>query len=374
MAKKTQRVVKRKANKSVGALILKNLPGVFLITCLVFALLALLYMVMPFLTSILLAAVFAIIFFPFYKKMLKWLRGYERLASLLTCLIVMLVIILPITGFTILLAGEGIETYNEIQEKFESGVFDKYTQWSDGGFFYDLSEEVRPFVNIEELNIKEIVFNMAQAVSDFLTNFVVVLIETFSSFLINLLVMLFSMYYFFKDGDVIIKRIGTWSPLPSFYEEELFDKIVAMVKAIVFGVFLSAIIQGIIGGIGFAFVGISNSIFWGTAMAFFSIVPLVGTAVIWVPAAIVLLILGNWGAAIFILLWGAIVVGSSDNFFRTYFIGGKAHTYPLITFLVVLGGIWVMGLKGVIVGPLVLMILMSFLHIYEVEYGQVLKK
>ncbi|MFC1616228.1 AI-2E family transporter, partial [Patescibacteria group bacterium] len=360
--------------KSVGSLILEKLPGVFLIACLLAALVALFYLLRPFLTSILLGAVLTILFYPFYRKMLKWLRGWERLASLLTCLIVIMVIVLPVTGFTILLASEGLDTYNVIQDKFESGVFDEYMQWEDGGFFYDIKEEVKPVVNIDELNIKDMVFDVAQRVSDFLTDFVVVLVETFSTFVISLMVLLFSMYYFFKDGDIIIKRFGKWSPLPSVYEKELFEKIVAMVNAIMFGVFLSAIVQGLIGGIGFAIAGISNSIFWGTAMAFFSIVPLVGTAIIWAPAVIILLILGNFYAAIFILIWGILAVGSSDNILRTYLIGGKAHTYPLITFLVVLGGIWVMGLKGVIVGPLVLMILMSFLHIYEVEYGRVLKK
>jgi len=147
-----------------------------------------------------------------------------------------------------------------------------------------------------------------------------------------------------------------------------------MIKAIVLGVFLTSIIQGFIGGIGFAIAGISNPVFWGSAMAFFSLVPMVGTAVIWVPTAIILLILGNWGLALFIFLWGFFAVGTVDNFVRPYLIGGKAHTYPLMTFLVVLGGVLTMGLKGVIIGPIVLMVLMSFLHIYEAEYGKVLKK
>ena len=98
------------------------------------------------------------------------------------------------------------------------------------------------------------------------------------------------------------------------------------------------------------------------------------TAVIWVPAALILLGLGNWGAALFIFIWGFVAIGSIDNIARPFLIGGKAHTYPLMTFLVVLGGVITMGLKGVIIGPLVLIVLMSFLHIYESEYARLLKK
>jgi predicted PurR-regulated permease PerM len=164
------------------------------------------------------------------------------------------------------------------------------------------------------------------------------------------------------------------SPLPKVYEDELFGKMDSMVKAIVFGVFLTAIAQGLVGGVGFAISGISNPIFWGTAIAVASFIPVVGTGLVWVPAAIILVIFGNYWAALFLAIWGFLVIGTVDNFLRPYLIGGKAKTHPLLTFFVILGGLFTMGLIGIVVGPVVLMFVMSLLHIYEAEYTKVLKR
>jgi len=383
MKKTTARVPKFSASdlKKMAAkegarrsLILERLPGYFLLICLSLALLAFLYVLGPFLTVLVIAAVLTIAFYPIYKRILKAFRGRARLASLVSCLLIILVIVIPLTIFVIMIGSEAMSTYNVVYEKINSGVFDKYLQWQSGGFFYDLKEKISPFVDIESLNVKQDIINMAGSLTQFLVEQTKVLLTGVFSVLFDFLIMLFAMYYFFKDGPALVEKIGKISPLPSIYESQLFSKIGSMVKAIIFGVFLTAIAQGVLGGVGFAIAGISNPVFWGAAMAFLSLVPMIGTAVIWVPAVVILTILGSYGAAIFILLWGVLLVSSVDNILRPYLIGGKAHTYPLMTFFVILGAIFTMGIKGVVIGPLILMLLMSFLHIYETEYGKVLKR
>lgn len=354
-------------------MILDKLPAYFLILCLVLFFVFLFRLLSPFITVIFVAAVLSIAFYPLYNRIKSFLKGWERLASFVTCLIVILITVVPLTVFTILMAGEAVDTYEVIQQKVDSGVFDKYLQWQNGGFFYDLNERVKFVIDLEKIDMKKTIVDMAQSLSTFLVSQTANFVKSISSLILNFFIMLFSMYYFFKDGKRLTEKIKSMSPLPSLYETQLFDKITAMSKAIMLGVFLTAILQGLAGGIGFAIAGISNPVFWGTAMAFFSLVPLVGTAIIWVPAAAVLAILGSSWAALFILIWGVVVIGMVDNVARPYLIGGKAHTYPLLTFFVILGGIWTMGIKGVVIGPLVLMILMSFLHIYEAEYSKVLK-
>ena len=354
-------------------MVLDKLPAYFLILCLTLFFVFLFQILAPFITVIFVAAVLSIAFYPLYNRIRSLLRGWERSASFITCLIVILITVVPLTIFTILMAGEAVETYEVIQQKVDSGVFDKYLQWQNGGIFYDLNERVKSVVDLEKIDIKKTVVDMAQSLSTFLVSQTATFVKSISNLLLNFFIMLFSMYYFFKDGKRLTEKIKSMSPLPSLYEPQLFDKITAMSKAIMLGVFLTASLQGLAGGIGFAIAGISNPVFWGTAMAFFSLVPLFGTAVIWVPAAAVLAILGSYWAALFVLIWGVVVIGTVDNVARPYLIGGKAHTYPLLTFFVILGGIWTMGIKGVIIGPLVLMILMSFLHIYEAEYSKVLK-
>lgn len=356
------------------SLILEKLPAYFLIFGLLTVLYFLFQILQPFVTVIFLGAVLAIAFYPAYTKFSLWLRGYNRVASLLSCLFVVLVIVAPMTFFILLLTSEAVDTYEVVQDKLESGVFDKYLQWEDGGFFYDLKQQVEPVVDLESLDVKKSIVSMAQNLSSYLVSQSANFIKGVSGVLLSLIVMLFCMYYFFKDGPMLVKKVGVLSPLPSVYENELFKKIGAMVKAVIFGVFFTALIQGLVGGIGFAIAGVSSPVFWGTAMAFFSLMPVVGTAIIWVPAAIIILILGDYGHALFIFLWGLFAVGSVDNILRPYLIGGKVHTYPLMMFLVILGGVITIGLKGVVIGPLVLIILMSFLHIYEAEYSRVLKK
>jgi predicted PurR-regulated permease PerM len=357
-----------------GLLIIEKLPGYFLLLCLVGIGMILLYLLKPFLTVIFIGAVLVIAFYPVYRRLNKWFRGFSRIASLVSCLLVILVILVPLSVFVLLLASEAFDTYQVIQNQINSGVFDKYLHWDDGGFFYELKEKIEPVIDLENIDIKKNIIDMAQGLSTFLVSQATNLVKGISMIFVSLIVMLFTMYYFFKDGDKLVKKVGRLSPLPYVYEEELFRKIKTMVRAVIFGVFLTAVIQGLVGGIGFGIAGVSNPVFWGTAIAFFSLVPVVGTAVIWIPASIILAILGDYGSALFIFLWGIFAIGTVDNFLRPYLIGGKAHTYPLMTFLVVLGGVMVMGLKGVIIGPLILVIMMSFLHIYEAEYRKVLKK
>lgn len=360
-------------NKFSEVLIINKLPGYFLILCLGSIFVFLLWILSPFLTVVFIGIVLTVAFYPVYRLFLKWFR-FKRLASIVSCLLMVILILAPLTLLVLLLATEAVDTYHIVQQKIASGVFDKYLQWGDGGFFYDLKQKIDPVISLGELDLKKTIVEWAQSLSTFLVSQTTTLVASISWIIFSLVVMLFSMYYFFKDGDKLVKKLGALSPLPSVYEIELFKKIGSMIKAIVFGVFLTAIIQGALGGIGFAIAGISNPVFWGAAMAFFSLLPFFGTGFIWLPAAVVLLILGNYGTAIFIFLWGFLLVGTVDNFVRPYLIGGKAHIYPLMTFLVVLGGVLTMGLKGVVVGPLVLMVFMSFLHIYESEYSRVLKK
>lgn len=356
------------------AMVINKLPGYFLILCIVLSFLALLYILSPFLTVILVAAVLTVSFYPIYKWLLSRMQRWPRFASLLSCLFVILVIVVPLTVFIFVLTNQALDTYDLVSQKINSGEFDRYLKWAPGGFFYDLVSQVKPIAEMGNVNLKEAILGRAQDLSSYLFSQAQTIFTGVFSVLFSFLIMLFSMFYFFKDGTKLVDKVGVISPFPRNYEKDLFKRIYSMVRAIVFGVFLTAIAQGVVGGIGFAIAGISNAIFWGATIAFASLIPAVGTALIWVPAAVILAIMGDYGFAIFLAIWGVFAIGSVDNILRPYLIGGKAHTYPLLTFFVILGGIFVMGFKGIIIGPLVLMFMMSFLQIYEIEYSKFLNK
>lgn len=375
--KKTSKVMPKVSAESRSLahdLIIEKLPGYFLIFCLIMAFYFMFSILSMFLTVIAVSAVIVIAFYPIYRRIVKLFRGYTGLAAFVSCLLVILVIIIPIAVVVVMIATEGVGAYQFIRDKVDSGTFDQYLVWKEGGFFYELKQQIDPVINLDNLDVKQNIVGAAQNISSFLVSQTGELLKSLSSILLNLVVMLFSMYYFFKDGDALVEKLGYYSPLPAKYEGQLFGKIKDMVKAIIVGGFLTSVVQGIVGGIGFAIAGIPNPIFWGAAMAFLSMVPLVGTAMVWVPAGIWLLISGDYTWGIFILLWGILLISSLDNLLRPFLVGGKAHTYPLITFFVLLGGVFTLGFSGIIIGPLVLMALMSLLHIYELEYGKVLKK
>ena len=367
--------MKKNAGKDGGSpLFIEKLPGYFLILCLLTAMYFLFGVVAPFVTVIAVSAVMAITFYPVFRKFEKWFKGRRGLASAVTCLIVIFVIILPIGLFILLMASEGVMAYDVIRTKVESGFFDKYLQWSQGGVFYDLKNKIDPVINLDSLDIKESIVTAAQNVSTFLVSQTTTLIKSLSTLLLSFVMLLFSMFFLFKDGDKLVARIGYLSPLPGKYEAQLFKKLKDMVNAIIVGGFFTALIQGTLCGIGLWIAGVSSPVFWGAVASFLAFVPMVGTALVWLPAAIIMFISGDYQWGIFLVVWGAALVGTIDNFLKPMLIGKKAHTYPLLIFFVVLGGIFTMGLKGLIVGPLVLMAFMSLLHVYEIEYSKILKK
>jgi len=361
-------------------LTLSSFPAYFFLIALV-ALLFLVYILYaPFITVLVFAAITAVIFYPLNRKLRKLFGKRERLSSMITCIITFLVILIPLTLFSMLLFNEAKQAFEDISSKLSSGFFVPYFKWEVGNFFYDsfqsISEWLSQYVNFDTTN-----FNIFDKISEAAKTAVTTLGETIAfivknifSFILSLIIFFFSLYYFFKDGDRITKKLMDLSPLPMKHEKAIFLKFKEVSLAMLFGIFFTAVVQGVMAGIGYVAVGIPNPIFWATATGVFSLVPLIGTAAIWIPASIILLALGNYVGGIGLFLWGMLVVSTVDNFVRPFLIEGRAPVHPLMTFLAVLGGVFAFGLSGIIFGPLILNLLIAFLHIYELEYAKILKQ
>lgn len=357
-----------------GSMMVGRLPGYFLIASIIGVFYLFYLVVAPFFPTLLLASVLTILFYGMYKKIHAKFGKFKKLASFVSCLIVFLIIVIPVTLFIILLAQEAAGAYQTISTKFASGAFDKFFVWDESNWFFTMQQRFIPFFDVEELNIKGKILNAAESISVDLAAQAAILVKNIGSVLFHAVIMIFSMFYLFLDGEKFIQKFTILSPLPRKYEKQIFGRIDDTVKAIASGVFLVAIIQGLLAGIGYTIAGISNPVFWGAATAFFSLIPLVGTAAIWVPAAIILFIFGDYASAIFLGIWGVLLVATIDNFIAPYLIGGRAKTYPLLTFFVVIGGLWTFGAQGLIFGPIILVLLLTLLHVYELEYKTVLDK
>ncbi|MFC1750866.1 AI-2E family transporter [Pseudomonadota bacterium] len=366
-------------NKAEGnGIVIKNFSGYFLIACLVITAIFLLQVFSPFLTILLLATILATAFRPLYKRIANAFKKRDGLASLTTCFLISVLIIVPLTIFILALGKQSFDTYIFIQQQVQSGSLDYLIAWEEGAIIYDalnwISQQLDGVIDLESIDLKESIIGTAQGIASFLAIQSSVILKGFGWFMIGFFIMLFSMYYLFKDGKAITDYLARISPLPEKYEHELFKKFKKISMATLYGIFLTSIVQGMLGGIGFAIAGIPNALFWGTAMAVFSLVPVVGTGIIWLPAGLILLVSGQIWQGVFLLLWGAGIVGTVDNFLRAYLIGERTKTNQLLMFLAVFGGIFTFGLVGVIFGPLILTLFFTFLSIYEMEYKEANKK
>ncbi|MCX6807194.1 MAG: AI-2E family transporter [Patescibacteria group bacterium] len=352
--------------------VVKNFAAIFLMVALVAVLLLAWQLFKPFAVVIVLSVMFTAIFYPVYLKLLKFVRS-TNLASVLMCLLVVVCIILPIAGIIALLTKQSFDTYIFFENKIISGEFNGIFNWVNqhlpleyaGNYFKD-------FAITEHLDIIQKVAGYAQNVSSWLVEQGAVLISSATSVVASFFLMLFTMFFLFKDGSKFTSFIMDLLPLPAQYEKVIFKKFYDAAYSVIVVTFLAAIIQGIIGGIGFWIAGIQPFI-WGVAMAFFSLIPVVGTAIIWVPAVIILLVSGHLVGAIFLTLWGLIAISSTDNLIRIVLIQGKISIHPLIVFFSIIGGLAAFGFLGLLFGPLIVVIAATVLHIYQLEYASVLK-
>jgi predicted PurR-regulated permease PerM len=184
--------------------------------------------------------------------------------------------------------------------------------------------------------------------------------------IIELLIMLLSIFFFLRDGPEILSGLRNIAPLKDHHEEKIASQLKEVTRAIVYGIFVVAVFEAIIAALVFWLAGISSPILWAVVIAILAFIPLIGPAVIWVPAAAISLISHHPASAI-ILIIGGLVISSIDFFVKPRVIGKRAKVHSLIIFVGLLGGIAFFGISGIVLGPLILALLITFLKIYKEE-------
>jgi predicted PurR-regulated permease PerM len=180
------------------------------------------------------------------------------------------------------------------------------------------------------------------------------------------------MFFFFVDGKKMLTRFMYLSPLPNKYDQELFRKFRTVSYTTFVSTFVAAIAQGVVGAIGFAIVGFP-AFLAGVVVALLSLIPYLGSMIFYVPVGIYYLLAGDIWQGIFVFLWGAIVIGTTDNIVRAYMIKDKAEINPIFVLFSILGGIVMFGFRGVILGPLVVALAVTVFHLYELEFCESLE-
>ena len=192
--------------------------------------------------------------------------------------------------------------------------------------------------------------------------------------MLDMFIVLFVMFFLFRDGKIFIDKIERIMPLKSKYRKHVFKKLNDMAYAVIYGSIIIAIIQGALGGIGFLMFGLPSPILWGIVMMFASLIPYVGSSLIWLPASLILIFSGYVNSdstlmvkGILFILYGVFIIGTIDNILKPKIIGDKGGLHPVLVLLGVVGGLNLLGFIGVIIGPIVLAMLVTFIGIYEEE-------
>ena len=280
-------------------------------------------------------------------------------------LLVILVIILPSTLLIVSLANEVVGVYHELEEMIKTGQLEAYLdQIREIPIFNWTWERVNQYIDLTQMDPQRLLIKNLQQVSTFLFNQTTMILKGFSTFIIGFLFTLLSLYYFFKDGNRLFGRLKEALPIPSKERDLLILRFKEMIYATIYGGILIAIIQGVLGGMIFWILGIPSPILWGTAMAFLSFIPIGGTALIWVPAAILLFIQGAFLKGIILVGLGIFGISLVDNLLRPFFISSKTNIHPLLLFFAVLGGVQAFGLVGLAIGPLIATLCLTLIEIY----------
>jgi predicted PurR-regulated permease PerM len=181
-------------------------------------------------------------------------------------------------------------------------------------------------------------------------------------------VILFVVYYILTDGDRLLNYMARAVPLPARQMQFLMKEAHNGLEAVFYGQLMTSLIQGALGGVGFLIAGVPGAIVWAGVMAVLSLIPVIGPPVIWVPAAILLIVQGQVGFGIFLIVWGVVVVAQVDNIVRPILIGSRADIHPLFVLIGALGGVVAFGFIGLFLGPLLVGVTVSVLKVWETDY------
>jgi predicted PurR-regulated permease PerM len=325
--------------------------------------LAFAWILQPFYGAVLWAIVGAVIFAPLNRALLRSMRGRPNLAAAATVLIILTLVILPLAMVAASLVQEASSLHAKVQSGeydfagFIQRVFDALPGWATG---------LLDRFNLTNLTaVREaLASNLMKGGQALAPQALSIGMNTFD-FMVGLAIMLYLLFFLLRDGKALAERIKQTIPLREDQKTALFSRFADVVRATVKGGILVAIVQGALGGLAFWFLGIHAALLWAVVMAFLSLLPAIGAALVWLPVAIYLLTSGAVWQGIGLIAYGVLVIGMVDNILRPALVGKGTKLPDYIVLISTLGGIEVFGLNGFVIGPLIAAIFMVTWEIFS---------
>ena len=324
----------------------------------------------PFLEPLLLGALLAGLFHPLYRWITRLVGGRQSFGAVLTLLVLFILVLVPVSGFLGIVVQQALSVSDQAIPwlRQHTGAASKFNlhDWLVQGF-----PALADYVPSQEQLLQQ-AGTAAKSAGAFLVTVLSRMTVTTAAFILNLFIMLYAMFFFFKDGQKILERIFYYLPLNDEDETRMLARFTSITRATIKGTVVIGIIQGTLAGIAFWIAGIQGAAFWGTIMTILSIVPGIGAALVWVPAVIILFISGQYVPATLLLAWCAAVVGTIDNFLRPALVGRDAKMPDLLILIGTLGGLFLFGPIGFIVGPIVCGLFLTVWDIYGATFKGIL--
>jgi predicted PurR-regulated permease PerM len=344
-----------RVNKFVVILLIVFISAVFL------------SMIRSFLMAIFLAGIFSALVRPIYHWLEIKLNGRRSLASILTLILLLIVVVLPLGVLTGVVTGQAIKVSQSAMPWVKAQIEQPgaFTDFLATLPFYD------QIVPHSELILRK-AGEMVGSISHFLINNLSSATLGAVQFLFMLFVWLYTMYFFLMDGDKLLEKILYYLPLQDHDEQQMLDRFTSVTRATLKGTAVIGILQGGLAGLAFWVVGIPSATFWGVIMVVLSIIPSVGTALVWVPVALILGLGGAVGKAVGLFVFCGLVVGSLDNLLRPILVGKDTQMHELMIFFGTMGGIFMFGMMGVIIGPIIAALFVTVWEIYGQAFEDIL--
>jgi len=325
----------------------------------------------PYVGTMVFASVLTSVCYPFHKKIIKRCKDRKNLAAFITAALLVIIVVVPLVSFSAALVQQGIETVGRVNGWLKAGNLEEVLSGKWVQPLHGMAEGILRRVGVKQINLQKALMNASSSLGEVVLSWGKEFLGNVSGLVIRFVLLVVLVFYLLRDGPVILKRLQDLSPLSKEQEERLIERTRALSSQVVWANVATGVAQGIAGGIGFWISGIP-ALFWGTIMAFTSLIPAVGTALVWLPAVGYLLLVGSWGKGLFLAIWSVVVVGSIDNFLRPFLMNEKGGISSIYLFFAILGGIQFFGIVGILYGPLILGVAAILLYLYELEYSAVL--
>lgn len=320
----------------------------------------------PFLMVALLSLTVVVMTYPAYDFLLKTrlLRDRRRLSSLFMTLLLLFIIILPVTYVTSLLVDRIyllIQTF-DLREAFKSVLAGDFYVGTVEPAIHALEERLATKINVLDY-LTQFIKERAVSIYQFSPK---VVLGT-AGYVFDFFVMLVTIYFLYAEGPALFHLLMEISPMRNSHEMQLIDQFKSTIRATIYGTVVTALIQAALSTAGFYFCRVPLAATLGLIAVFTSMVPFVGATGVWLPTAVWLLLQGETGRGVFLLMYGLLVVSSIDNFIKPLLIQGKTKNHPLLIFFSLIGGIGLMGPLGIFYGPVILASLIAAIELYRHE-------